>query len=168
MDEVIRGRKTVLKPLEVGDIDMIVGWIQNSEIESKCLDSDLYAEDKLKEWFCSCSSDEKRYMLNTWDNKSIGKVFLTIRDGMGYINIMIGDMIYLGKGYGKDAIKTLVKYCFDELKLKSVKAEFNKNNIRAEYCCFACGFKKENQSYLDGYSNGNYTMIMNRKDYIGY
>lgn len=168
MDEIIRGRKTVLKPLEVEDINLMVEWLRNPNVESKCLNSDLYAESKLKEWFCSYNSDEKRYILNTSDNKSIGNVFLTINDDIGYINIMIGDMIYGGKGYGKDAIKALVKHCFDELKLESIQAEFNNNNIRAEYCCFSCGFKKNDSSFLDDYSKKNYTMIMNRKDYIGY
>ena len=168
MDEIIRGSKTVLKPLEMKDIDIIVEWLQNPRVESKCLNSDLYRKSKLKEWFRNNNSNEKRYILNTSDNKSIGKVFLTINDDIGYINIMIGDVIYGGKGYGKDAVKALVKYCFDELKLESIRAIFNNNNIRAEYCCFSCGFKKCGSSMEDNDSKDNYTMIINRKDYIGY
>ena len=168
MDEIIRGSKTVLKPLEMKDVDMIVEWLQNPKVQSKCLNSDLYRKSKLKEWFHNKNNDEKRYILNTSDNKSIGNVFLTVNDDVGYINIMIGDVIYGGKGYGKDAMKALVKYCFDELRLGSIEAVFSKNNVRAEYCCFSCGFKKYDTSMADNYSKDNYTMIINRKDYIGY
>lgn len=61
---------------------------------------------------------------------------------------------YWGRKYGEDAIKTLLKYLFLDLKAIKVELEVLRNNYRAIRCYKKCGFIEEiikkNSIYLDG------------------
>ena len=69
------------------------------------------------------------------------------------IGITIGSR-YWDRGYGQDAIKTLNKYLFEDLKALKVELEVIASNIRAIQCYKKCGFFKEkiikNKCYVDG------------------
>lgn len=60
----------------------------------------------------------------------------------------------MGKGYGQDSIKTLLRYLFGELNAMKVELEVIKNNLRAINCYIKCGFVedriKKNNIYVDG------------------
>ena len=72
------------------------------------------------------------------------------------IGIMIGDKDYWNKEYGTDAIKTLLKFIFDEMNLNKVKLGvfgFNKRAIRSYE---KCGFKIEGTEKNEIFRNGEY------------
>ena len=59
------------------------------------------------------------------------------------LGIAIWKKDYWGKGYGADAIKTLLKYAFHELNLHKVYLRVYDFNKRAIRCYEKAGFKKE-------------------------
>ena len=69
------------------------------------------------------------------------------------IGITIGSK-YWGRKYGQDAIKTLLKYLFEELNAIRVELEVIKYNLRAINCYKKCGFVEEgirrNKVYIEG------------------
>lgn len=70
------------------------------------------------------------------------------------VGIGIGVKEYWGKGYGTDAMKTLVHYLFTTMNLKRVELETWSGNERAIRSYEKCGFVVEGRlreaTYLDG------------------
>jgi RimJ/RimL family protein N-acetyltransferase len=59
------------------------------------------------------------------------------------LGIVIVEKDYWSKGYGGDAIKTLLRYAFDELYLHKVYLRVFSFNPRAMRCYEKCGFQVE-------------------------
>ena len=59
------------------------------------------------------------------------------------LGIVIGEKEYWSQGYGTDAIKTLLRYCFDELNYHKVYLRVYDFNTRGIRCYEKCGFRIE-------------------------
>lgn len=86
------------------------------------------------------------------------------------LGISIGERRLHGKGYGTDAIATLVGFIFDEMNINKIKLEvvaFNEGAIR---CYEKAGFKKEGLLKREIYRGGRYhdlvVMAIFRADYF--
>ena len=100
-------------------------------------------------------SDWKDYYFNN-KNPKLGRCFLIlvgrkpigeinynkINSGRAEIDIIIADEKNRGKGYGPDAIKTLVKYLFSEMNVGEVWVAAINKNIQAIKAYKKSGFKK--------------------------
>lgn len=76
-------------------------------------------------------------------NTYIGNCDIRVKDtvaGVGKIGIFIGEHEFLGKGFGADAIKTMLEFCFNSLNLHSVRLSVFEDNERAVSCYTKCGF----------------------------
>ena len=91
------------------------------------------------------------------DGKRIGQINFNAIDQRNKnveIDIIIGAESDLGKGYGTDAIKTLVKHLFRTVDLHKVFIEARANNPRAVAAYEKAGFVREgllrDQDYFEG------------------
>jgi len=93
------------------------------------------------------------------DNSFIGKIQLSNTVLGVFKNAFVGysmDVNEQGKGYMKDALKTVLKYSFEELGLHRIEASAMVENIKSQAVLKACGFKELglNEKYL--YINGEW------------
>ena len=72
------------------------------------------------------------------------------------LGLTIGDRNYWGKGYGRASLRTLLRYCFDELGMHRVSTEIFEYNAAWQKLVVWAGFKKEgtDREYL--YRDGRY------------
>lgn len=77
------------------------------------------------------------------------------------IGITIGEK-YWGKSYGKDAIKTLIKFLFNRRNAHKIELEVVSENNNAINCYKECGFLEEGIKRSKYYLDGKYidTIIM--------
>ena len=68
------------------------------------------------------------------------------------LGIMIGDRDYWDKGYGTDAITTMVSHIFRQTDLKRIYLKTLNSNGRAQRCFKKCGFNPFGHLSSDGYS----------------
>lgn len=134
---ILRGEKVILRPVTSKYIPVVIGWYKNSEIKKLEFISGKVKKEDL------------------FDKK--GKNFLIFAgaNAVGFVNLEInktnksadfGILINRndwGKGYGKDAGKLIVDFCFDILKLNRVELITYSHNIRAQKFFKSLGFKKE-------------------------
>jgi [ribosomal protein S5]-alanine N-acetyltransferase len=77
----------------------------------------------------------------------IGRIYISNFDrnvtSIDITRIYIGEEQYLGKGYGREAMKLLLSYFFYDLKLERVTIDFFVDNKRAEMLYKSLGFKSE-------------------------
>lgn len=165
----IYGQKSILVPMSEEDLNKLQIW-GSDPLVCRNYHKNLAEEGAfLKETICNPVRNIEAYTINTEDNVCIGKLTIELEDdNTACIDMLIGEKVYTGKGYGKDALKGAVRHCFEDLNLDAVKMVFKEDNVRAEYCCWSCGLR-EDKCYLPECQNNNTTrMIIHKKDYNGY
>jgi RimJ/RimL family protein N-acetyltransferase len=65
---------------------------------------------------------------------------------------MIGDAEYRDKGYGRDAVNTMVDYVFQTTGLNRIYLKTLDWNLRAQKCFTGCGFTPCGETRRNGYN----------------
>lgn len=107
-----------------------------------------------------------RYSLaiETLDGRFIGNCVcygINEHDNEAELGILIGDRDYWNKGYGTDAVTTLVNYIFHQTLLDRLFLKTLDWNIRAQQCFLKCGFTP--YGYIARDSHNFLLMEINRK-----
>ncbi len=133
---------TLRKPVEL-DIECFRRWwTDKALIELTSGNFESISEDDIKKYFQNIivPIDSYHFMIVV-DDKIIGHISLAKRLNNYYeLQIVIGDKEYLDKGYGTDAIKTLL----DDMKtigISKIFLEVRPTNARAIKAYEKCGFK---------------------------
>jgi len=103
--------------------------------------------------------------IDTLEGRHIGIINLDGSDRenrSAELGIMIGEKDCWRRGYGTDAIITLLRFAFDEINLNRVWLDVNAENGRAIACYRKCGFVEEARFRQHRYKLGRYsdTLIM--------
>ncbi len=84
-----------------------------------------------------------QFAIKTRDGRHIGNCACYGIDkakGEAEIGIMIGDRRYWDKGYGTNAVSSLVQYTFNQVNSIRIHLKTLESNKRAQRCFFKCGF----------------------------
>jgi RimJ/RimL family protein N-acetyltransferase len=136
--------------------DQFSKWMQTSEYW-RLMSSDpnrLYSRKKLEEWFEEGVENEPDGELNfairrLEDDRLIGAIALDGIDyqhGNAFASVGIGDPANWGQGHGTDAMRTLLRYAFEELNLERVSLTVFEYNPRALRSYQKAGFVVEGRS----------------------
>jgi len=93
--------------------------------------------------------------IETFEGKHIGNCTcydIDEKKGEAQIGIMIGDRDYWDKGYGADAINTLIDHVFNNTHLNRLYLKTLDWNIRAQKCFSKCGFNPCGQVKRDSHT----------------
>ncbi len=84
------------------------------------------------------------------------------RNRHGEFGIVIGAKEFWNRGFGADAVRTLVGFGFGELNLERIMLRVYDDNLRAIRCYEKAGFTLEGRLRRDRYHNGRYsdTLLM--------
>jgi len=96
-----------------------------------------------------------RFAIDTLDGKHIGNcTFYNISEtrGEAELGIMLGNRDYWHKGYGTDAVTTLVNYIFSQTNIRRLYLKTLESNNRAQKCFQKCGFTLCGHLVKDGFS----------------
>jgi len=100
------------------------------------------------------SSNRHSFAIETMDDEHIGNcVYYNINEtkGQAELGIMIGNRDYWDKGYGADAVTTLVSYIFRQTNLKRIYLKTLDWNSRAQRCFQNSGFTPYRYLARDGF-----------------
>lgn len=93
------------------------------------------------------------------NNKHIGNIKIdpvNKRHGLGEYGIMMGDSAEWGKGYAKEASKTVIDFCFNELNLRKITLGVVERNVAALRLYEGLGFEIEGVYKKHGLYEGEY------------
>ncbi|GAF64671.1 putative acetyltransferase [Bacillus sp. TS-2] len=174
---MITGLKVQLRPVSLEDYKRNYEWQNDEETAKLVAGSGFYLCNNVPfEKF----EDDYEHVIKKLDKREIGKFSIyTLGEkpehigGIEYreINIIsrsctvgigIGIKEYWGKGYGTDAMKTLIHFLFQTMNLQRIKLETWSGNIQAIRSYEKCGFVVEGRLRKDEYIDGKYydTVIM--------
>ncbi len=145
--KTILGSKIILRRLKREDLKKSIAWLKDTEI-NKFLNSSLKDITRKQEieWFnyINKSENDLVFAIIVKENgKFIGNCGLlkiNFGDKSCEFGIFIGEKDYWGKGFGTDAIKTLIKFATEELKLNILRLNVYEYNYRAIKVYKKCGF----------------------------
>jgi RimJ/RimL family protein N-acetyltransferase len=162
----IIGEKVLLRAIEITDKDVLLSIINDSETEHS-LGGWSFPVSSLsqEEWIKTQKQNTHilRCMIDDIDQKkAIGTVILSnidYKNGNAEIHIKLLKDIR-GKGFGSDAIRTLVQYSFNELRLNCVYAHVNVYNEQSLNLFKKCGFFEEGVLKSRIFKKGAYHDVM--------
>jgi len=100
-------------------------------------------------------STRRQFAIDTMDGKHIGNcVYYDVNEtkGEAELGIMIGNRDCWDKGYGADAVITLVSHIFHQTNLRRIYLKTLDANNRAQKCFQKCGFTPYGHLNEDGFS----------------
>jgi RimJ/RimL family protein N-acetyltransferase len=117
-------------------------WLHRSEDPPELLSREAI-EQRIREVYAD--PGEIRFVIEAEDGLLIGDVGLlgVHRAGRAELAIAIGEPSRWGRGYGTDAIRTLLRFAFGELGLRRVTLIADADNARGIRCYERCGFRHE-------------------------
>jgi len=161
---MLPGKLVVLRAIEMADRDRYHRWLNDPEIVhllgSMRYPFSLGEEERLlQERFTRQSPDYVNLAIDTREGVHIGSVSLdrvSKENRNAALGIFIGYKEYWGKGYGTDAVRTLLAFAFNEMNLHRVYLHTYEYNERATACYRKLGFVEEGRLRQQRYTQGRY------------
>ena len=161
---MFKGKLVKLTAYKKEDMPIIKEYLNKFEIRSNLTPAIPYPyklEDEYK-WYENNSANNEIYSfaIETLKEKKViggcGINNIDRRNSYAEVGIFIGDENFLGKGYGTDAMKILIKFIFEEVNVNKVKLGVYSFNERAKRSYEKCGLKIEGVLREEIYRGGKY------------
>lgn len=144
---MIEGERVYLAPLDKSNIPLVISWLRDPEVNRYMLSGHepIAYEDEVA-WYDMVASSETDHVFQVHvakDGRYVGNVGLHRIDAThrsGEAGIMIGSRPDQGRGYGRDALRCLLRFAFDELRLHRVFLRCDPDNRRGVAAYEAVGF----------------------------
>jgi len=163
---MIVGKKIELAKVERQSIEQLREWRNNPELRKYFREHREINKENQRKWYEDVvlnSSTSYNFEIKTQED-STNKTKLIGHCGLHYINwvsktgefgIYIGDINYRKGGFGSDALRTLIRYGFEQLNLNRIWCEAYSNNEAIEIYRHI-GFKDEGVLRQTVFKNGEY------------
>jgi RimJ/RimL family protein N-acetyltransferase len=166
---MLEGKLVRLRAREPEDLERNLRWMNDREVRQFLLEVrypvSRLDEEKWMEENQGSSFQHVRLAIETREGQHIGNIDLgpaSPEHRRASLGIMIGEKECWGRGYGTDAIRTLLCFAFREMNLNRVWLTTDENNARALGCYRKCGFREEGRLRQDRYLEGRHwdTIVM--------
>ncbi len=165
----IIGEKVILRAIEPTDRDMFLNMINDPEIEEMVVGHSFPVSKLEQEKWIEGLAHEKNILRCVIAKKEtpqegIGTVIISdidYKNGVAQIHIKLltGEDVR-HQGFGKDAVNTISKYAFDELRINVLYAEVLEYNEISQKLFLGCGFKKDGVLRQRAFKHGRFVDIV--------
>ena len=165
----ISGGKTVVRKLERRDLEKSMTWLKDPSV-NKFLSHDFNnltvgQEEAWYGFLQDSKNDLVLAVLDKNDSKHIGNCALhkiDLVESTCEIGIVIGEKKYWNRGFGSDAIKSVVRFAFKSLNLSKILLNVYSYNKRAIKSYKKCGFVQVKVLEKNHFYSGEYwdTLVM--------
>ena len=160
---MIPGKKIDLVAVTMDYLTIYHKWINDPEVSDRLgvlwFPFNLEKEREWVEKNAIPDDYRKNFTIVTKNGKPIGNISLMEIDythRCATLGIMIGEKNYWDRGYGTDAMKTLLEFSFNTLGLHRIELRTLELNKRADACYKKCGFKMEGRKRKHWFYEGKY------------
>jgi Acetyltransferases, including N-acetylases of ribosomal proteins len=161
----IQGEKIVLRAIEPKDSSMLVELINDEETEYMLGGWSFPMSQKMHDEWINGLENNKNTLRCIIDVQGTGVGVVMLKDidyknGNTEVHIKMALTNARGKGYGSDALNTIVGYAFSELRLKCIYARVSKHNIASQKLFKKCMFNEEGVMNCRIFKKGKYIDII--------
>lgn len=165
----IYGELIMLREFKQEDLVPLRRWVNDVDIVSHLSDIFLYphslqASEDFLDGMLDGKSDSRGFVIADPQTEDyIGQVSLDgidWKNRVGTVGIVIAEPACWGQGYGREALKLLIRFAFQEMNLNRLQLEVYDFNERAYRSYRACGFREEGRLRERQYKNGRYVDVI--------
>ncbi len=163
---MIIGPNVCLCPLMHGDAPAVFNWLNTVTLahwNGSYRPTDQMGFDV---WYASIGGDRTKVMVTIRrrdDLRLLGYVQVTNIHPVcrsGEMGILIGDETDRGKGFGQEALRLMLRHCWNDLNLHRVTLYVHGDNPRAVHTYGKAGFHEEGRMREAGYVDGRFVDIV--------
>jgi len=152
-DVVLEGEKVRLRPFTDDDVPLLHRWFNDLEVLRwlhlsedppeliKSLEAHRERWQKMRD-----DPTQMTWLIETKEGVPIGSVGLLAihaTHSRAELGVSIGEQSFWSRGYGTDAIRTLLRHAFGVMRLRRVQLITDEDNARGIRCYEKCGFVRE-------------------------
>tara|TARA_B100001093_G_scaffold277982_1_gene265686 strand:- start:3580 stop:4110 length:531 start_codon:yes stop_codon:yes gene_type:complete len=158
---MVKGKKIILTRVEKENLEQLRKWRNIPELRKYFREHKIIGIDNQLKWYENRvlgDSNQYNFEIRTQENKLIGHCglyYINWISRTGEFGIYIGDNDYRNGGYGSDALRTLIKYGFEDLNLNRIWCEVYSNNDALDVYKHI-GFVYEGKMRESYYNEGKY------------
>ena len=164
---MIAGEKVILRALEADDLPRCYGWMNDPQIVQTLKNRyamPIHHEEEWLELAIDGGDDERHFAIERNDSRlHIGNASLHDIDWISRnasFGLFIGEPTAWNKGFGSDAIRTLVRFAFEEMNFRKLRINVFDYNDRAKHVLTSLGFVQEGTLVGEFYREGIYHDIV--------
>ncbi|MBI2907285.1 MAG: GNAT family N-acetyltransferase [Chloroflexi bacterium] len=156
---MLKGEKVILREKRLEDAADDYRWRTDPELAR--LDAASSMRSTFSDYLVSYAEElryptlwQERFAIDTLDGKHIGNCMyfdIDEKKKQAELGILIGDREYWDKGYGADAICTLLDYIFSATEVERIYLHTLEWNVRAQKSFAKCGFAACGRSQRGGH-----------------
>ncbi|MEO8033657.1 MAG: GNAT family protein [Acidobacteriota bacterium] len=164
---MIAGEHVILRAFERDDVERCYRWMNDPNIVRTLKSRYPIAFQNEAEWLeraMHAHQDERHFAIEKKDDRShIGNASIHEIDWVsqtGWFGLFVGEPSAWNRGFGGDAIHTLVRFAFEEMNLRKLRIHVFDYNDKARHVLLAQGFVQEGKLERDFYREGSYHDIV--------
>ena len=164
----LTGNRLYLRPLDHADIENLVRWFHDPEVNRNLLFGHRPMTQKgEEEWIRRANESETDMSLVICLKEGDRPIGTVGAHGMNFVHryaligIMIGEKDQWSKGYGTEALGLLIDHLFKKMNLRRIELEVFEDNPRAMKSYQKLGFVEEGHSREKYYKEGRYVTTIN-------
>jgi RimJ/RimL family protein N-acetyltransferase len=174
-DCVLEGEKVRLRPVREDDLPHFQRWLNDPDVlQWLTLPKGPTMEEEREWWEAEQRNpDDILWAIETLDGRLLGDLALRPNPVARWadLGIAIGEKALWGRGYGSDAIRTVLRHAFTGMGLNRVSLTTDEHNSRALRCYQKCGFVREGlmrqQRLVDGQFRNSVLLGVLREEFLG-
>jgi RimJ/RimL family protein N-acetyltransferase len=173
-DCVLEGSKVRLRPVREEDLPHFVRWLNDRDVLQWLTLPKPPTMDEEQQWWEAEQRDPNDivWAIETLDGRLLGDMALR-PNPLGRwadLGLFIGEKGVWSRGYGTDAVRTLLRYAFAGMRLNRVSLTADELNARALRCYEKCGFVREGlmrqHRVVDGQFRNTVMMGILREEFL--
>lgn len=146
MDIKLETKKIYLRLINENDTDLIIKWRNVDFVRNNLGTQDELTREVHENWFLNKVKTKEVYQYIIYEKSTNTPIGSTLIKNINYNNlscefgIYIGEIYFLGKGYGSDAVELMKKLSFHHLNLNKIYLKVFSDNIQAIKCYEKIGY----------------------------
>jgi RimJ/RimL family protein N-acetyltransferase len=164
---MIAGEHVILRAFELEDVERCYRWMNDPNIVRTLKTRYPIAFQNEQEWLeraMHASHNERHFAIERKDDRAhIGNVSIHDIDWVSrnaWFGLFIGEPSAWNRGFGSDAISTVVRFAFDDMNLMKLRINVFDYNDRAKHVLEGRGFVQEGKLERDFYREGQWHDIV--------
>lgn len=163
----IQGKNVVLRAISMKDANLLMELINDAETEKMLGGSSFPVSlEGQEKWITAQTgrTDVLRCIVALKENEEgIGTVILSdidTKNGVAQVHIKMDKQRGRGRGYGSDALNTIVNYAFGEMRLNCIYADVLEYNTVSQKLFEKCGFHRDGVLRSRVFKGGRYINVV--------
>lgn len=159
---MLKGRLTYLRPLEPSDLSRFVAGVNDEKVMWHLGPHLPLSEKEAEGWLerVSTSVESAIFAICSRDGRMVGEIAMDRihhRNRSAELVIALFDEADWNRGYGTDALRTLLRFLFEQMNFHRLQLLVHEDNERAIHVYGKLGFVREGRLRDENFRGGRYT-----------